>query len=258
MILRGTVFSNILQMETGISIITPHVLLPQKYKVVYLLHGIGGNHEKWVNHSMLPFYDKNGNTIFIMPEVARSFYTDMKYGFCYFTYITEELPEICKNLFSISAKREDTAIAGVSMGGYGALKAAFSKPELYGKCAAFSSACLFLKKALEEQKKYGIQKEFIERYGKQLYVDFQAILGEDLHWKPEHELLELAKKCEEKKQKPQIYMACGTEDSFYKENTIFYEKLKELSFDVTYESWEGNHDFLFFDTALKKAIENFL
>ncbi len=258
MILKGTVFSNILQMETGISIVTPHIILPQKYNVVYLLHGIGGNHEKWVNHSMLPFYAKNGNTIFIMPEVARSFYTDMKYGFSYFTYITEELPQICKSIFQISAKREDTAIAGVSMGGYGALKAAFSKPEQYGKCAAFSSGCLFLKKALEEQKKYGLNEEFVKRYGKQLYVDFQAILGEDLQWKPEHELLELAKICKNKKQTPKIYMACGTEDSFYNENTFFYKKLNELSFDVTYEYWQGNHDFLFFDKALKRAMECFL
>lgn len=258
MILKGTVFSNTLQMETGISIVTPHLVLPQKYKVAYLLHGIGGNHEKWVNHSMLPFYAKNGNTIFIMPEVARSFYMDMKYGFSYFSYITEELPQICKSIFQISAKREDTAIVGVSMGGYGALRAAFSKPEQYGKCAAFSSAGLFFKEALEQQKKYGIQKEYVERYGKQLYIDFQAILGEDLCWKEECELLELAKKCTDKYKKPKLYMACGTEDSFYTENTLFYQKLKEMSFDVTYDFWQGNHDFLFFDSALKKVIENFL
>ena len=61
----------------------------------------------------------------------------MKYGLPYFSYLTEELPTICKSIFRISADREHTAVMGGSMGGYGALKCALSKPEQYGMCAAF-------------------------------------------------------------------------------------------------------------------------
>ena len=76
----------------------------------------------------------------------------MKYGLKYFSYITEELFKICKNIFNISSKREDTAIMGASMGGYGALKCALSKPEQYGFCGAFSPAFLFLKDYLNYER----------------------------------------------------------------------------------------------------------
>jgi S-formylglutathione hydrolase FrmB len=125
MILRGNVFSKILEMDTGITIVTPNDFkMDGTYKVVYLLHGACGNNGTWADYSMLPVYANHGKTIYVLPEVARSFYTDMKYGFKYFSYITEELPNICKTVFNISADREDTAIIGGSMGGYGALNCA--------------------------------------------------------------------------------------------------------------------------------------
>ena len=74
-----------------------------------------------------------------MPEVNRSFYTDMAYGPEYFTYITEELPGLCESMFHISTSSEDRYIAGMSMGGYGCLKAALSHPECYTGCAAISA-----------------------------------------------------------------------------------------------------------------------
>ena len=83
---------------------------------------------------------------------------DMEYGFRYFTYVTEELPAICKDIFRISAEREDTAIIGGSMGGYGALRCALSRPGQYGMCAAFSSGCLFLKEGIEELKANGMRQ----------------------------------------------------------------------------------------------------
>lgn len=51
-----------------------------------------------------------------MPCGARSFYTDMKYGMKYFSYITEELQDVISEFLKVSNKREDTYIAGLSMG----------------------------------------------------------------------------------------------------------------------------------------------
>lgn len=258
MILRGNVFSKILEMDTGITIITPNELKEEgTYKVTYLLHGLCGNNGTWADYSMLPVYAASGNTIYVMPEVARSFYTDMKYGSKYFTYVAEELPSICKNVFNISADREDTAIIGGSMGGYGALKCALSKPEQYGVCGAFSSACLFLKEGLENQRENGIKREFIDKYGEKLIEDAVCAFGVDLEWSAENELLELAKKISGKDRKPIIYAACGTEDCFQDENIRFYKEMQKLNFDYTYEAWKGIHDFAFFNEALKKTIDKF-
>ena len=258
MILRGNVFSKVLEMDTGITVITPNDLKPNEdYKVAYLLHGICGNNGTWSDYTMLPFYASHGKTIYILPEVGRSFYADMKYGFQYFKYITEELPEICKNLFHISAKREDTAVIGGSMGGYGALKCALSKPEQYGFCGAFSSACLFMKENLEEHKKHGQEPWFVQMYGEKTVQDFLLAFGYDLEWNPKDDIVELAKSIEKTSVKPILYTACGTEDFFYKDNVRFSEEMKKLEMDFTFEEWTGKHDFPFFNEALRKAIETF-
>jgi len=255
MILRGSVFSKILEMETGITIVTPNDFKTGRtYQVAYLLHGLCGRSGDWVDYTMLPVYANDYNVIFIMPEVARSFYTDMKYGLRFFSYITEELPKICKSVFNISANREDTAVIGASMGGYGALKCALSKPDEYGYCCAFSSACLFLKEGLDIQRAEGETKKFKETYGEQLIKDFQAIFGEQLEWSCQDEILELAKKVNEHSIKPKIYSACGTEDYFHGDNIRFRDEMEKLDFDFTYEEWPGSHDWYFFNEALKKAL----
>lgn len=258
MILRGNVFSKILGMDTGITIVVPNNLKTDStYKVAYLLHGMYGNNGTWADYSMLPVYSATGNTIYVMPEVARSFYADMKYGFKYFSYITDELPSICKSVFNISSSREDTAIIGVSMGGYGALKCALSKPQQYGMCGAFSSACLFLKEHLDDQRENAANPEFIATYGEKLIQDFVLAFGTDLEWRLEDEILELAKRISTKETKPIIYATCGTEDFLRDYNTRFNEEMQKLDFDFTYEEWKGTHDFIFFDESLKKAIDKF-
>ena len=205
MILRGSVSSKVLKMDTGITIVAPNDFQTgHPYQVAYLLHGLYGNNSNWADNTMLPVYANDYPVIFIMPEVARSLYTDMRYGLKYFTYITDELPDICKSIFNISADRADTAVIGGSMGGYGALKCALSRPEQYGICCAFSSAFLFLKEYLDRQRENGTAKEFKATYGEQLIIDFNAAFGDDLKWSPQDEILELAKMANKQSVKPRI------------------------------------------------------
>ena len=255
MILRGVFFSQKLEMETNISIIAPDNSSNQPLKVVYLLHGICGRSGDWIDYSMLPNYSKEYQVLFIMPEVVRSFYADMKYGLDYFSYITEELPLMCNSTFNLSPRREDIAIMGASMGGYGALKAALSKPQNYGFCGAFSSPCLMLKEHLEYSE--GALK-FKELFGERLFKDFQAIFGEKIEWNPNADVIELAKNFNDKSLKPRLFITCGTEDSFYHDNKRFNGILHDLGLDASFEEWQGNHDWTCFDEALKRALKCFL
>lgn len=258
MILRGKVFSEVLDMDTSITFITPDDYKAKECKkVAYCLHGMSGTSDTWADYSMLPVYAKKGKTIYVLPDAQRSFYANMTYGGEYFEYITEELPSICKSFFNISSKREDTAIIGVSMGGYGALKAAFSKPENYGMCAAFSSPFLFLKEGLEEANKNRLNPEFIAKYGRRLINDLISVFGEDLQCKEDEELLSLASKIRNVKNKPLVYMTCGSEDPFLDIHFKFYSEMKKLDFDITYESFEGGHNFYFFNESINKAIDLF-
>lgn len=251
--LTGTLFSKILDKDTNITIITPNDLSKQKtYKVAYVLHGLCGNNKTWLDYSMLSVYALYGNTIYILPDAERSFYANMEYGFRYFDYITEELPTICKNLLPISSHKEDTIILGGSMGGYGALVCALSKPEQYGICGAFSSCCLFLKQGLSDMKHNNIKYQ--QQFGKQLINDFTTIFGTNLSWKPEYDILELFKNL---KQFPQIYLTCGTNDFFYSDHIHFCNELKSKNIPFSFEQWNAQHDFIYFDEALKKMISKY-
>jgi len=252
MILRGVFFSKELEMETNISIVAPDEFSGQPHKVVYLLHGICGRSGDWIDYTLLPNYAKMYRVIFVMPEVARSFYSDMTYGMNYFSYITEELPLMCSSILNISQKAEDTAIIGGSMGGYGALKAALTKPHQYSFCGAFSSPCLMLRENLEYSE--GALR-FKELFGERLFKDFQAVFGKDIDWNPKEDVVELAKQISDAAILPEIYLACGTEDLFYGDNKRFHQQLKELGHNVRFEEWQGNHDWIFFDEALRRALK---
>ncbi len=254
--LSGTLFSHSLDMDTGVTVVTPNKLR-EHYKVVYLLHGARGDHKTWLDYSLLPVFASSGETVYVMPDAARSFYTDMAHGFKYYSYITQELPAIMKNLFNISAKREDTYIMGASMGGYGALKCALSKPEQYGGCAAFSSGNLFLKQDLDALRKYGPTEEFVKTYGEQLYEDFCAVYGPTLEWQEKYELLELVKKAKAGGTLPKLYLSCGNSDGFLGAHERFCKQLDELGVAYTFENRDGGHDFVFFNEAFHRAINHF-
>ncbi|MGK5654352.1 alpha/beta hydrolase-fold protein [Brevibacillus formosus] len=150
---------------------------------------------------------------------------------------------LCKSVFNVSSEREDTIIIGDSMGGYGALKCAFSSP------------CLFLKEDLDE---HGEIEKFRMVYGEQLLKDFQEILGGNLEWSDQHEILNLANKIKDQSVRPKIYMACGTEDFLRDTNERFNNEMQKLNFDIEYEEWSGNHDWYFFNEALRKALKKVL
>lgn len=246
MILRGSIYSNTLNMETGITVITPNNMgQAEKYKVCYVLHGLCGGNGDYANFTQLPLYAFDKDIIFICPEVQRSFYTDMKFGYDYFTYVLDELPQSVKLVFNISAAREDTAVIGGSMGGYGALKCALTRPEQYGFCGAFSSGCLFLKDYLP-----------ICRKAEKLdFPDFRAIYGDEMEYKPENDIIALAEKAASGKIKPVIYSSCSSNDWLLDDNRHFAEIMKNMPFDFTYEELEGSHDLWFFGKAALRALD---
>ena len=113
-------------------------------KVLYLLHGLSDDGSAWQRYTSIEAMAALYGLVVVMPSAGRSFYTDQPNGQKYFTYLTEELPGYLKDVFGLSPRREDTLIAGNSMGGYGAIKAAFLHPELYSVAASFSGALSFL------------------------------------------------------------------------------------------------------------------
>ena len=146
--LQANIYSNTLGMELMIDVILPQ----QTYKkfgsnsvgatedvpVLYLLHGMGGNHSVWQRRTSIERYVKDLGIAVIMPSTDLAWYTDTQYDMKYWTFISEELPQLCHELFpQLTTNREKTFAAGLSMGGFGALKLGLLCPEKFAGIADF-------------------------------------------------------------------------------------------------------------------------
>ena len=134
-------FSESLMRATTITVILPQAteeqigLIDQPLEgpppVLYLLHGLSDDHTAWQRYTSIERYAVARGLAVVMPAVDRSFYANEAHGHRYWDWVSEELPRLVGQFFRVSQTREDTFVAGLSMGGYGALKHAFTHPDRY-------------------------------------------------------------------------------------------------------------------------------
>lgn len=246
--LTGNVYSKALGMDTNLTVVSPRKSTnydSRPYRTVTLLHGLSDGSASWASNTPLGLLADQYGIVFLLPEVQRSFYIDMAYGPAYFTYVCDELPRLCRNLFRLSDRREDSFIFGLSMGGYGALKCALSRPEQYAGCGAFS-ACCDLRGALEQP----FSGEFLR--------EARAVLGMKLELLDENDLFLLVRKAALSPVLPRLYMTCGTEDFLYQMNIRWKEQMQDLpAFDFSFEAWSGGHTWSFWEKSLQLAMRHF-
>ena len=144
-------FSDVLGMCMDMDVILPQQTSGQigmegkagdgRYKTMYLLHGMSDDQTIWQRRTSIERYVSQLGIAVVMPTTHLAFYTDTTYGMKYWTYISQELPKICREFFPrMSDRKEDTLAAGLSMGGYGAWKLALRAPETFGAGASLSGA----------------------------------------------------------------------------------------------------------------------
>ena len=245
-------YSEVLGFSTSMNVILPgdsKVNKPQNkmnYPVLYLLHGLSDDHTIWGRRSSIDRYVRDLNIAVVMPNAGRSFYTDMNAGYNYYTFITKELPSITERLFPISCKREDRFIAGLSMGGYGALKIALSHPDKFSAAASLSGAVDIL----------SIVNRFTEEDPERVTREFNNIFGDlDSFTNSSHDLFSLASICATSNLNPKIYLSCGTEDFLYEDNIRFKNHIEGLPFDCTYEEDPGDHNWDYWDLKIQSVIK---
>ena len=108
--------------------------------VLYLLHGMSDDHTAWLRYTSIERYAAQHGVAVVMPAVARSFYANEAHGHAYWDFLSEELPALVGRFLRVSDRREDTFVAGLSMGGYGALKWALRQPKRFAAAASMSGA----------------------------------------------------------------------------------------------------------------------
>ncbi len=237
--LRCDIWSDSLQMTTSITAILPDVGELKAAKVVYLLHGLSDNCSCWSRFTAVERYANEYGAAVIMPEVQRSFYTDMALGVGYFTYVQKELPQICARLFGLSQKREQNFVMGLSMGGYGALKCALTAPWQYAGCAGFSSVT------------------DMERRADSNSPEMRAIFGVPV-MVPESASLTKLLETQNATDLPRFFMTCGEQDRLYEENCNFAKALEEKGAALEFLHWPGNHTWDFWDKSVKMALDKLL
>ena len=228
-------------MNTGVNIIFPErsndvdPLFEDRPKVLYLLHGLSGNEDEWTRFSKIEYYGKKYNFIIIMPRVDRSFYCNTRYRINYFDYIADELPEIMSRWLRIDNDRDNTFIAGESMGGYGAVKIGLSRPERYAGIGALSGVLdydAFAKMIVSDQ------------WPDMAPEEIDALYDDDTPMK-------LAEKAVKLKTKPKLIQLCGTEDFLYENNQNFRKHLQKIGYEHTYREGPGEHAWPYWDKAVQ-------
>ena len=103
--LRCDMTSESLGMNTSLEVILPDKGKLKDAPVVYLLHGLSDNCSGWSRYTAVERYARDCGAAVVMPEVQRSFYTDMALGPRYFTYVSQELPRLCARFFGLKIGR---------------------------------------------------------------------------------------------------------------------------------------------------------
>lgn len=240
--------SEILRMPVPMEVLLPQhisggsrkVEHPGPYQTLYLLHGMNGDNTVWMRRTSIERYAEGLPLAIVMPAGHLGWYTDMVYGKDYFKFITEELPTICERMFPLSSKREDRFIAGLSMGGYGAMKAGLLKPETYSAAASFSGAMDIL------QVYDGLDKNMVS----DIFGSRESLTGSvnDLFTAATN----LAKSAS---LSPNLYMWCGTEDFLYEANVRFKDHAAKLGLPLTYEEGPGDHSWSYWDKCIERTLK---
>ena len=192
-----------------------------KYPVLYLLHGYGNNHATWNGYTSVELYAEERNMAVVMLSAENKAYINHGGDDNYYDFISHELPEFIQSMFPVSDRPEDTYIAGLSMGGFGALVHGLSQSERFAAIGSFSGATAGMPGTPEE-----------------------------------YAPLKLAEKCAAENRKKPLYIACGDQDFLYEANVSFKDEMEKLGFDVTWVVGNGfTHEWRFWNREVEAFLD---
>ncbi|MGD9629790.1 MAG: alpha/beta hydrolase [Pyrinomonadaceae bacterium] len=218
-----------------------------RHPVIYLLHGLTGHFNNWTDLTKIEEYAKAYKVIIVMPEGGDGWYTDSvsnekeKWE----SYIIEELvPEVDKS-FRTLPTRDKRAIAGLSMGGFGALKFGLKYPDTFVLAGSFSGA-LGAAQITEKTIPGAIGKTIDGIFGPD---------GSDTRKANDIFAIIRSLTPETTKTIPFIYLDCGTEDFLFANNREFVNLLVEKKVPHEYRQLPGAHDWKYWDRQVQEFLQ---
>lgn len=207
--------------------------------VLYLLHGLTDDDTIWTRRTAIERYVAPLGLAVVMPQVARSFYADEAHGNRYWDFLSEELPEVCRSLFRLSDRPADTFVAGLSMGGYGAMKWALRRPDRFAAAASLSGALNIA------HRRHHPSSPLDPAVWHTVWGD-REVAGTD------DDTMALLERADG--ELPALYVACGTEDFLYEDSVRFVETARRRGVPLTVDFSPGDHDWAYWDAKIQDVL----
>ncbi len=223
------------------------VLLPSdyatsqvRYPVLYLLHGLYGDYSNWTKLTELERYTRGLPLIVVMPDADNSFYVNSATipADRFEDFLTADIIPDIESRFRVLADRQHRAIAGLSMGGYGALKYAIKHPDMFTIAGSFSGALNAPLDLAQQEPEFA--KYLNAAFG---HADSPARASNDVF----RLVASLAPRSA-----PYFYLDCGTNDPYFlPTNRAFVSLLHQQKFAYEYHEVPGTHDWKYWNDRLK-------
>ncbi len=243
-------FSEALEVGTSMTVVLPQATTEQigvaggdlppsdgaPPPVLYLLHGLSDDHTAWLRYTSIERYATAHGLAVVMPAVHRSFYADERQGHRYWQFVSEELPAVVGSFFRVSDRPEQTFVAGLSMGGYGALKLALTHPTRFAAAASLSGVVDIRTLAGRLDR-----AELVARVFGDAFADSDDLFA----------LLDAA----DQATLPRLYVGCGAqEDRLLEPNERFAARARERGADVTLDVRPGVHEWPLWDDVIQDVV----
>lgn len=234
-------------MQVKFNIILPrdYATSERRFPVLYLLHGYTDDYSAWVTKSNLLQYARAYEEIIVMPEGGTGWYVNNQRDpkLQWEDYLTQDLIPYVDGHYRTVAAREGRAIAGLSMGGYGAMTLGLRHPDLFAAIASMSGALATAQPAFSKPITDPKLKKVLED-------DFGAL---DNPLRVEEDPFELIKKIPADKL-PALYFSIGSSDFLLKDNLDFLELLTKLKVRFRYSEVPGKHEWPVWDEQIRVIL----
>jgi putative tributyrin esterase len=219
-----------------------------RYPVLYLLHGLTGNYTDWVSKTNVADYAAHFPLIIVMPEGHNGWYTDSTTAPAdkYESYILLELIPDVQRRYRTLEDRSGRAIAGLSMGGYGAIKFGVKSPGTFIFAASMSGAVQATVWNENNIKDPGALRDSV----------IAAFGPPDSPTRKANDLMQLVRDLPAEKipALPYFYLDCGTEDGLIDHNEQLAALLRERKIPHEFRELPGIHNWVLWDAQIREVL----
>jgi S-formylglutathione hydrolase FrmB len=216
----------------------------QRYPVLYLLHGRYSDHHAWVHNTRLPEHARRFPMIIVCPEGELGNDMNGANGERWEDDLVTDLPAHIEATYRTRTDRSGRAIAGLSMGGFGAFSCGMRHPERY--CAISCHAGGFGIPIWDDRTWPEAQRAVLGPHG-----------GPTRHEYDPHRIIEQAMRADGPDALPMLAIDCGTEDAphLLESNRALHRTLTRLGVHHFYREGPGGHEWAYFDREVPFTLQ---